>query len=227
MNNNKKKALAAFLGDYVTPHKLSLFDKILDDRTRHITVVLEDIYQPHNASAVVRSCDCFGVQDLHVIENTNEYVVNPDVTLGSSKWVDIYRYNESDDNSLDCINSLRDKGYTIVGTTPGEGSEDLMKFLPEEKTAIFFGTELTGLSATVMDNTDRLLRIPMRGFTESFNISVSVALVLFDLRRKLEASGLDFRISDDEKLDLKLKWMQKVIKRSDSYISDFERQWHE
>ena len=98
------------LAAFVSAKKRALFDRIAPERTRHVTVVLEDIYQPHNASAVVRTCDLLGVQDIHIIENRNKYVMNPDVTLGSSKWTDMHRYREHADNSLACIERLKNDG---------------------------------------------------------------------------------------------------------------------
>lgn len=223
----KEKALVSFLSGFITGNKLALFNKILSQRTRFLTVVLEDIYQPQNASAVVRSCDCFGIQDLHIIENRNEYVINPAVTLGSAKWVDIIRYNEGNYNTTECINRLKSQNYKIVATTPSESASDLNEFALTDKTALFFGTELTGLSEEVIKQADENIRIPMYGFTESFNISVSVALVLFSLRQKLQNSDIDFLLSPDECELLKLEWIKRVIKKSDQYIEEFEKSWNE
>src|SRR6185312_4838580 len=104
-----KSELLGHLSQFVTEERKKRFEEVLQNRTRHIAIALEDIYQPHNASAVLRSCDCFGIQDVHIIENENKYTVNPDVALGSEKWLTLQRYN--DEQSLDnCINTLRAKG---------------------------------------------------------------------------------------------------------------------
>ena len=163
----------AQLAEYASENKRDLFDRIAPERTRHITVVLEDIYQAHNASAVVRTAELLGVQDLHIIENRNKYTVNPDVTQGSSKWTDLIRYKEKDrDNTALCISALKERGYKLVATVPSEGA-----FTPDDipldtPLAFCFGTELTGISDTLRNASDMQLRIPMVGFTESFNISV-------------------------------------------------------
>ncbi len=99
LDNIAKQKLYAFLSDLLTEERKSLFDRVIKYRTRHLTVVLENIFQPHNASAVMRSCDLNGIQDIHVIENNNEYTVNPEVAMGSTKWLNIYRYNESGNNT--------------------------------------------------------------------------------------------------------------------------------
>ena len=106
------------LWKFLSPERQALFLKKVEDRTKHVTLAIENIYQPHNASAVMRSADCFGVSDVHIIENDNEYILNPNVTMGSAKWLDIYRYNEKDNNTKDSLENLKEKGYKLVATTP-------------------------------------------------------------------------------------------------------------
>lgn len=199
------------LSRFISPNKRELFDRLAPLRTRHVTVVLEDIYQSQNASAVVRTSDLVGVQDVHVIENRNAYQLNPDVTLGSSKWVDIHRYRTHTDNTAACIEALRAKGYRIVATSPrGErvtpGTIDL-----ERPMAFCFGTELTGLSDALLESADEHLRIPMYGFTESFNISASAAIVLYTVMERLRASEVRWAIAAEDLIALKLAWARKVV----------------
>lgn len=222
MNKTILQNSIEFLEEYVTENRLDLLNKNIEDRTRYITIVLENIFQPQNASAVIRSCDCFGVQDLHVIENSNEYNLNPDVVMGASKWVDLYRYNEKGNNTLDTINDLKQKGYRIVATTPHTNDILLPDFdLTKGKAAFFFGTELTGLSDIVMDNADEFVKIPMYGFTESFNISVSAALVLNHLATDLRRSGVNWQLSEMEKMELKLEWLKKSIRSGDKMLEKY------
>ncbi len=214
--------LLNFLSGFITEKRWKLFLDILDQRTRYITVVLEDIYQPHNASAVLRSCDCFGIQDVHIIENNNEYSVNKDVALGSDKWLNLYKYNEKAENTISAFSSLRSEGYRIVATTPGDKSMSLEDIdLNKSKIALVFGTELKGLSKTAIDNADEHLHINMQGFTESLNISVSAAIVLYSLSKKLREGNLNWRLSDEEVSSLKLDWLRKSIKRSDLLEKEF------
>ncbi|NOU59113.1 TrmH family RNA methyltransferase [Marinifilum caeruleilacunae] len=215
-----------FLEDFTTENRINLIDKNIADRTRYITVVLENIFQPQNASAVIRSCDCFGIQDLHVIENTNEYTLNPDVVMGASKWVDLHRYNETEDNTLDTIKSLKEKGYRIVATTPHTNDVLLPDFdLSKGKAAFFFGTELTGLSDVVMEHADEFVKIPMYGFTESFNISVSAALVLNHLATDIRRTKVNWQLTEQEKMELKLEWLKKSVKKGDILLSEQHKRW--
>ncbi|MGZ6540211.1 MAG: TrmH family RNA methyltransferase, partial [Bacteroidia bacterium] len=169
--NYTDKDFIDYLSQFVSETRRAKFDTVLNYRTRHITVVLEDLYQPHNASAVLRSCDIFGIQDIHIIENKNAYTVNKDIALGAPKWLNLYKYRKEENNSLDCIKKLKEQGYRIVATTPHEKDCNLEDLSVDKPLALFFGTELTGISHTVREHADEYVKIPMYGFTESFNIS--------------------------------------------------------
>ncbi len=221
LNLETKKKLLEFLSTYISENKKQLFDKIIEYRTRHITVVLEDIYQPHNASAVLRSSDCFGIQDVHIIENRNTYEVNPDVALGSSKWLTLIKHNRSKNNTLDAFETLRKQGYRIVATTPHKNDHSLDDLEIYSKTALVFGNELEGLSDIALENADDYVKIPMYGFTESFNISVSAAIIFHHLSEKLRKSNINWKLSDDEILDIKLNWVRSVIKKIEIFEKEF------
>ena len=221
MKQDDKIELLNFLESFISENKRDLFKQIIEFRTRYITVVLEDIYQPHNASAVLRTCDCFGVQDVHIIENRNIYEVNPDVALGSSKWLTLEKYNTAKNNTVDTINKLKSKGYKIVATTPHKNDTPLSQLDLSKKTALLFGTELKGLSDIALKNADAFVKIPMVGFTESFNISVSAAIILHQLTEKLRASDYKWQLTDKEKLDIRLDWVKNVLKNSDLVEEEF------
>lgn len=212
---NRKKELIAFLSNLISENRIEKFDEVLNYRTKHISVVLEDIYQPHNASAVLRSCDIFGIQNIHVIENRNTYTINPDVALGSAKWLSLHKYKKNDNNTLTCLNNLKEEGYKIVATSPYEKYPTLDELSITQPLALVFGTELTGISDTVINNADEFVRIPMYGFTESFNISVCAALCLHTLVNKLHKSDINWKISEDEKDEIVLQWLKTSIKKSD------------
>ena len=213
--------LRDYLFEFISENKQNLFNTIIENRTRHLTVVLENIFQPHNASAVLRSCDLFGVQDVHIIENTNEYTLSEEVAMGSSKWLTMKKYNEKEENTLACFDALRKEGYKIIATTPH--TEDVMiADLPiDQKTALVFGTELTGLSDVAMQNADGFVKIPMYGFTESFNISVSAALSLYQVTDNMRKSEVNWQLSEDEKIDIQITWAMNVIKKSELIVEDF------
>jgi tRNA (guanosine-2'-O-)-methyltransferase len=155
-----KFVLNAFY-ELITPNKIELFDRIAAERTRYATIALENIYQEHNASAVLRTCDCFGIQDLHVIEKDNQYQIQRDIALGSGRWVDIHNFNEEIDPTLKCIDQLKNQGYQIVATTPHTDAFDVHDLPIDKPLAFFFGTERQGLSEEMMEAADLHVRIPM------------------------------------------------------------------
>lgn len=216
-----KKLLLNHLSQFLTENRRSLFNKVLSSRTRHLTVVIEDIYQSQNASAVLRTCDLTGVQDIHIIENKNIYDINPDVALGSTKWLNLYKYNESAHNTLAAFEKLRENGYKIIATTPHENDFSLESLPLDEKIAVVFGTELTGLTQVAIDDADAYLRIPMHGFTESYNISVAAALTLFTLTEKLRKSEINWQLSKDDRLNIELEWSHRSLKRSEIIEDEF------
>jgi tRNA (guanosine-2'-O-)-methyltransferase len=195
----------------VTDHKKQLFANVIQQRTRYLTVVLEDIYQPQNASAVLRTADCLGIQDVHIIENKNEYILNPEVTLGSSKWLTIYRYNQNKDNSLAAIKRIKEQGYRIVAAMPHKYNVLLEEMDTNQKSALFFGTELNGLSPTVQEHADLFVKIPMYGFTESYNISVSAAIFLHYLTNKIRKENNNWKLDESELLEIKIKWAESIV----------------
>lgn len=214
--------LIDFLSQFATPRRFQLFKHIAANRTRFITPVLEDIYQSQNASAVLRTCDCLGIQDIHIIEERNKYKLNPDVELGSAQWLNLIRYNKPEGNTEAAIQSLKANGYRIVATTPHTRDVSLENFdLSNGKIALLFGTELKGLSQQAMDLSDEFVRIPMTGFTESFNLSVSVAIVVYSLMRNLRNSSIPWKLNDAEQKCLILDWLRKSIKDSEQLEKRF------
>ncbi len=200
--------LLEYLQSFLTERRQSLFDKVLKERTRHITVAVQDVYQLHNTSAVIRSCESFGIQDLHVIEEVNAKRIDREIAMGAQKWVDVHRYT----NTKSCIKLLREQGYRIVATTPHKKAHTLQEFDVTQKAAIFFGRETQGLSDAVLDEADDYIYIPMVGFTESLNISVSAAITLQHLVSKIKLSGISWQFTDTELFDKKLDWTRKMIK---------------
>jgi len=206
----------------ITDERKALFEELIQKRTTYLTVVLENIYQPLNASAVLRSCDCFGIQDVHVIENYNEFKPDREVAMGASNWLTVNRYDKNENNTLDCIQSLKNQGYRIVATSPHNSQTDLINFdLSKGKTALFFGTEVEGLSDVVLENADEHLHISMYGFTESFNLSVSAAICLYEMRMKMEKENIKWHMTEDEKNQVLLNWLRYSIDRSEIVEEDF------
>jgi len=213
-----KKELLVELQAFLSVERIEKFDKVLANRTRHFTVAVENLFQSHNASAVMRNCDCFGIQDLHVIANHNQYELSKDVAMGAEKWVDMHSYYEKENNTQDCIDEIKSQGFQIVATTPHTNDVFLPEFDVTKPSAFFFGTERDGLSDRVLDQADAFVRIPMYGFTESYNISVSAALVLHDVVTRLKKSNVDWRLSEEEILDKKVDWAVKSIRSGEQIL---------
>lgn len=214
---NTPLGLLEHLESFLTPRRRELFQKVIDQRTQHFTVAVQDVYQLHNTSAVIRSCDVFGVQDVHVVEEVNLKRIDREIAMGAQKWVDVHRYTTTGD----CIDQLRAQGYRIIATSPHKGTL-LQDFDITQPAAIFFGTETKGLSEEVLETADEFLQIPMVGFTESLNISVSAAIILQDITARLRRSDLDWGLSTEAKVQKRLQWVRNTIKSADEIIERFQ-----
>lgn len=212
--------LLEHLKSFLTERRIELFQKAIAQRTRHFTVATEDVYQLHNTSAVMRSCDVFGIQDMHVVEARLGKRIDKEIAMGAQKWVDFHRYNSMND----CLDTLRNSGYQIIATTPHGNTTLLQDFDVSKKSAFIFGKEKEGLSDTAMEAADGFLKIPMYGFTESLNISVSAAIILQSVVTKLKQSNVDWSLTEAEKLELEMNWTRKTIKSSEEIIERFYTQ---
>jgi tRNA (guanosine-2'-O-)-methyltransferase len=212
------------LSQYITDHKKEFIEKVLSERTRHITLVLEDIYQSQNASAVIRTAECLGIQDIHIIENDSQYSVNKRVLKGANKWIELHRYKlKSFNNTEICFRTLRESGYEIVVTDPSPDGISINEISVEKKIAVVMGSELRGSSDFALDHADQKIYIPMYGFTESMNISVSAAICLNTLVTKIRSSGTAWQLTGLEKELLRLQWYRKVVRRSELIEREFLR----
>ncbi|NHF59367.1 RNA methyltransferase [Flavobacteriaceae bacterium TP-CH-4] len=209
--------LLSYLERFITPKRKRRFEEVLERRTKFVTVAIEDVFQMHNTSAVIRSCEVFGLQEAHVIEGRFGKRLDKNIAMGAQQWVDVHRY----ESSKECIQTLRKQGYRIIATTPHNDSCLLHDFEIIDKTALFFGTEKEGLSQEVLEEADGYLKIPMAGFTESLNISVSAAIILHDITAKLRITELPWRLSLTEKLEKQLDWTKKSIKSIDDILGRF------
>lgn len=216
-----KNKLLLFLQLHMTDKRAKRFDEVLEMRTRHLTLAIEDVYQERNASAIVRTADCFGIQDVHIIENFNPYQLSKGIAKGADKWVNVYIYDRERNNTRVCIDHLKRSGYRIVAMTPHGSNLDFRGFDIRKKTAFLLGGEKEGLSETAIKHADEQVKIPMYGFTESYNISVAAALLLQDVTRKLHQSETDWHLSEKDKLDLLLKWTIKTVSSSENLIRKF------
>ena len=201
-------AYLTFLENMLTDKRKQKFLKVLQNRTNHFTVAVEDVFQMHNTSAVMRSCDVFGIQEMHVIEQRYGKSIDKEIAMGAQKWVDIHRF----DSGTDCLNTLKAKGYQIIATTPHQNDILLDDFDISKPSALFFGTERDGLSNEIIRQADGYLKIPMVGFTESLNISVSAAIIIQNLMGRLRQSAIDWQLSEAAMQEKRLAWARHSIK---------------
>ncbi|HPQ09421.1 MAG TPA: RNA methyltransferase [Bacteroidia bacterium] len=212
-----------YLKNFITEKRFERFVNVLNQRTRYVTVVLEDVFQGHNAAAVLRSCDCFGVQDIYCAENRNEFKPNEEVSMGAGQWLNIYRFREKEKNNTEiCYQTLREKGYKIVATSPHANAVSIKDLKLDAPIALVFGAEKEGLTEYALNNADESVFIPMYGFTESFNISVTVALCLYELINRLRNSNINYSLSEQEKQEILLQWMKNSIKDADRILERLE-----
>lgn len=198
----------AYLEEFLTDNRKERFASVLANRTNHFTIAVEDVFQFHNTSAVMRSCEVFGIQEINIVEQRFGKNIDKEIAMGAQKWVDINKF----ENIGTCIQTLKDRGYQIIATTPHNDFCLLHDFDVTQKSALFFGTEKEGLSNEVMSQADGFLKIPMVGFTESLNISVSAAIIIQDITTRLRQSNVNWQLSEEEILQKRLLWAKNSIK---------------
>ncbi len=220
-SREEKAKLIQYLTGFITENRKQRFDEVMSQRMNHLQIVVEDLYQAHNASAVIRSCDCFGVQYVHFIENRNSMKVNEEIALGAGSWVSIKRHRGTENNTLSCIRSLKEQGFRIVATTPHTNDVTIDQLPVDKKLALVFGTEKEGITDQVRDLADEFVKIPMYGFTESFNISVSAALCMYELTTRIRQEVKEYKLSDEEQTDIYLDWLMNSIDKSESIVERY------
>lgn len=213
MESSLKLELIEHLSQFLTEERLHLFQQKLNERSNRITLVLEDVFQSRNISAAMRSADCFGIQNIHIIENKNNFVKDKSVSLGAGKWINIKQYNTEENNTINCLKKLKKEGYQIIATSPHNTNISLEEIdVKNNKIAIILGTELTGLSEKALSFADKRMKINMYGFTESLNISVSAAICCQSISSKMRKETTGWEVTEEEKKDILLNWIRNSIK---------------
>ncbi len=210
---------------YLTHRRRERISKVLGNRTRRITVLLEDIFDPLNANAVLRTADGLGIQDIHVAENRHKFEVHSKVSGHAAHWLTIHRYRENfvaikdfrvkpegvPQSTKKAYESLKAAGYSILATSPRGKSDSLRTLDITKKYAVALGSEHWGLSDWAMENADELIALPMLGFTESYNISVTAAMVLHFLAERLRSERTDWGLEEKEKDELWKTWTARKV----------------
>jgi tRNA (guanosine-2'-O-)-methyltransferase len=204
-----------YLSGFMLPERFGRLCGVLGDRTRWMTVLMENTFHAQNASALVRHCDAFGVQDIHTVETLCKFTPNVDIVLGTDRWVTFHRHK----TTAGALGALRANGYRIVATTPHRGDCRPEDFDVAAGTFVLvFGTEHAGISDEVMAAADEFIRIPMCGFVESLNVSASAAIMLYILSEKLRGSGVEWRLPEREREEELLLWMRRSVKDADKIL---------
>ena len=197
------------LSPYLTDARKQRFAEVLGQRTNWVTAVTEDLFDPHNISAVLRSCDGFGIQSAHIIEVNNPYRVSPGVAKGAAKWLDIERHTDT----THALRDLKSRGFAICCTTPHTDDTTPEELPLDRRVALVFGSEGPGITDAARAEADHFVRIPMYGFTESFNISVAAALTLQTVTRRVRASNdIDWRIPESDHPRILGDWASRTVK---------------
>ncbi len=213
-----------YLREFVVDDKNALFERLIEERTDYVTIVMEDLYQSHNQSAVMRSADCYGIQNVHLIENRNRYDSTSTVSQGAREWLTIHRHRKSGNNTPEALAELKSAGYRIIATTPHTNDVLVDELdLAKGKMAFILGTELTGVSDTVFEQADEFVKVPMYGFTESLNVSVCGAIIMYSVMQRLRRSGIDWHLTDKRKSEVLFQWYKNAIKASDEILERFNR----
>lgn len=221
MEEKIKLELIQYLSTFISEKRKQRFDEVIQYRTDHIRIVLENVYQGHNASAVLRSCESFGIQHVHFIENKNRLKISDDVAMGSSNWINIHRHNSSASNTIEAIQHLKKLGYRIVATSPHKEDCTIDQLAVDKKLALVFGTEIDGISPEVVEHADEFVKIPMFGFTESFNVSVCAAVCMYELTTRMRKTVKNYSLSENEKTQVYLNWLKTSIDHSEALINNY------
>jgi tRNA (guanosine-2'-O-)-methyltransferase len=217
------KKQVKYLSEFLTKNRIDRFDEVLKKRTKHFTVVLEDLYQKHNQSAIARSCDVFGIQDVYVIENKYISYMSNQVAKGAHKWLNFKKFDDTEHNTQACIDAVKKNGYQLIVTSPHIDSCLLSEFDITKKSAFVFGVEKEGVSQQMINQADGFVKIPMFGFTESLNVSVAAAIILQNVSERIRKTDVNWQLTEQEQLEIKLNWMKKSIKNIDMIMQRYEQ----
>jgi tRNA (guanosine-2'-O-)-methyltransferase len=216
----QKKALYLHLCQHLSPNKITLFDQVWSQRNSALRLVLENIYQPLNASAILRTADALGIHWVDVIENEHPWTINRKIAKGALDWLHIQRHQAVEEVLLD----LKKKGFQIVVTDFSPEAISIHDFVPEKPVALVMGTELSGISSIVKEMADVAVVIPMTGFSKSLNVSVAAGIALSHLTPHTQQLCSAFPFDEDEKYDALIQWACHSIYWSDTLVREFMEQ---
>lgn len=198
-----------YMSGFLTGERVQTLRRTLAMRTRYMAILTENTFHPQNASALVRHCEAFGVQDLHTVETMCRFDPSVNIVRGTDKWIDIIRH----DSTEEAIASLKASGYRIVATTPHRESCTPETFDVEKgRFCLVFGTEHAGVSPQIISAADEFLRIPMCGMVESLNVSASAAILIYMLSQRMRLSDVAWRLSETERSEVMFRWVMSSVR---------------
>ena len=204
-----------YISEFMLPERVENMVKVASARTRYMTICAENTYHSQNASALIRHCEAFGVQDLHAVESICRFTPNTHVVRGTDKWIDLYKYRSTESALL----RLKERGYRIVATSPHYQSCTPESFdVTKGKFAIVMGTEKTGISQEVMDAADEFLKIPMCGMVDSLNVSASAAILIYMLSQRMRLECDDWHLSDEKRTRTLYDWYRYAVRDSEALL---------
>lgn len=214
---NRLQETFDYLKQFLTDERLSKIEHFSQESSDFVLPVMEDVYQFRNAAAIVRSVEACGFHHVVALEEENVFNPNLKVTKGAETWVKV----EKMPNNLDSLKEIKNRGYKILAVSPENNATMLPDYEVNEPIALVFGTELEGVSDEILDFADETLAIPMFGFTKSFNVSVAAAICMYELKQKLMKSGIDYKLSEEKLLEMKIRWTVNSIRSGEELLERF------
>ena len=204
-----------YLSSFLLESRIDTLTRALDMRTDYITVMTENMFHAQNASAIVRHCEAFGVQNIHTVEELCPFLPTLNIALGTDKWIDINRHA----TTADAVKSLRTRGYRIIATTPHHKSCTPETFdVKKGKFALVFGTEKTGVSDEILAQADEFLQIPMCGMVDSLNVSASAAILIYMLSQRMRVECDDWHLSEEKYARTLYDWYRFAVRDSEALL---------
>lgn len=204
-----------YLSSFMLEERFATLRRALAMRTDYITVLTENMFHEHNASAIVRHCEAFGVQNIHTVEELCPFSPTLNIVLGTDKWIDIHRHA----TTTEALAALRKEGYRIVATTPHHKSCTPETFdVTKGKFALVFGTEKTGVTDEVMAEADEFLQIPMCGMVDSLNVSASAAILIYMLSERMRRECEGWQLDEERHIRTLYDWCRYAVKDSERLL---------
>ena len=216
----KHQEIFEYLKQFLTEERLQKIEHFAEESSDFVLPVLEDVYQFRNAAAIVRSVEACGFHKVIALEEENVFDPNLRVTKGADTWVEV----EKMPATLQSLEDIKNRGYKILAVSPEKHASMLPDYQVTEPIALVFGNELEGVSEEILDFADQTLAIPMYGFTQSFNVSVAAAICMYELKQKLLKSGIDYKLSEDQKLKMKIRWAVNSIRSGEEIYTKYMRE---